>query len=187
MYSKLMTPVWLYENAQFESPSVILSHDVKRLNLKSLVKHGRLLTIPLPSVKCSKADAVFKIRVSLQKPSGDSDLVGIGNAKGYSACAFIIDNRPFQRPMAVVHSDSKHFQYIDVAGSSSLTGTYDEEITFDYKPSDNFRAYYSGNTVVTGFFHTGPDMDKNIYFIVNGHDPGEIYRIQYIHVEIMGV
>ena len=188
VYSKLMTPVWLYENAQFESPSVISSHDVKRLTLKSLAMYGRLFTVPLPSVKYFEEDAVFKIRVSLQKPSGDSDLlVGIGNAQGDSASAFIIDNRPYQSPMGSVHSDTKYFQFTEVTGSSSLTGAYDEEITFVYKPSENFGACYSGNTVVTGSFNTGPDMDKNIYLVVNGHDPGEIYKVQYIHVEIMGV
>jgi hypothetical protein len=188
VYSKLMTPVWLYENAQFESPSVISSHDVKRLTLKSLVLYGRLFTVPLPSVKYFKADVVFKIRVSLQKPSGDSDLlVGIGNAQGYSASAFIVDNRPYTAPMGVVNSVSKHFQHTEVEGSSSLTGLYDEEITFIYKPSENFGAYHSGNTILTGVFNEGPDLDKNIYLVVNGHNPGEIYKIHYIHVEIMGV
>lgn len=187
-YSKLMTPDWLYKNAQFESPSVIVSHNVKRLTLRSTVNNGRLFTVPLPSRRFIQGEVAFKVRVSLQKPSGDSDLfVGIGNAKGYSASAFIVDNRPYPRPLAAVNSVTNLYNHADVVGSSLLTASYDEEITFIYKPAEQFGAFYSGNNVVTGIFSNAPDLDKDIYLVVTGQDAGETYKLQYIHVEITNI
>jgi hypothetical protein len=201
IYSKLMTPKWLYENAYFK-PSAVKSHDLKRLILhQPLESTGRLLTVPLPSVRTIQEDVVFKITVSAKNPMGDSDLrVGIGNARGFYAAAYIIDNRPYGHPLLLSNSpfkkvtgadvqESKNGTGVDVQGSTVLTKPFDEQITFLYKPSERFGAYYSGGQVVTGIFSDGPDMSKDIYLVVSGDGnplpKGENYAIQYITVEIM--
>ena len=134
VYSKIMTPRWLYENAHF-NPSVVQSYQQKRLSLRLTEKFGRLLTVPLPSVKSLQGDVVFKITVSLKKPTRDSDLlVGIGNARGVSAAAYIIDNRPYATPLATVSSEQRKVTHADVRGSTVLSGPFDEQVIFVYKP-----------------------------------------------------
>ena len=191
IYSKFMTPKWLYKNAYFK-PSAIRSHDSKRLILhQPLQPKGWLLTVPLPLVRSIQEDVVFKITVLVQNPKTDSDLhVGIGNARGFYAAAFVIDNRPYGHPLLLVNSEFENRTRAEVQGSTVLTKPFDEQITFLYKPSERFGAYYSGGQVVTGIFSDGPDMSKDIYLVVSGDGypgppNGESYAIQYISVEIM--
>ena len=190
IYSKFMTPKWLYENAYFK-PSAVRSHDSKRLILhQPLQPIGWLLTVPLPSVRSIQEDVVFKITVSAQNPKTDSDLhVGIGNARGVYAAAYIIDNRPYSSPLLLANLEFSNGTRADTQGSTVLSNPFDEQITFLYKPSERFGAFYSRGQVVTGIFSGGPDMSKDIYLVVSGdgnpRPEGEIYAIQYISVEIM--
>nr|WNS50095.1 uncharacterized protein 23 [Halisarca dujardinii] len=187
-YSKFMTPTWIYNNANFVNRNAIVSHDAKRLTLKSLQLHGLILTIPLSFDRCSRGEDVFKVTISLQTPSRDSDpYVGIGNAGGTVAAVWILE----QRPNAIllqslvpssgnVYSPTKAEQ----SGGSTVPAPFDEESTFIYKPSEDFGAFYSGTAVVTGTFQHRPNMTDDVHLVLIGHNVNEIYKIQYIHVEI---
>jgi hypothetical protein len=188
IYTKTMTPKWLYENAEFASPSPIVAHDTKRLTVKSIGGLKRLFTVPLPCLKLVPGELIFKVTISLQTPNGDSDLyLGIGNKDGISGLAQIIDNRPFTNVLGTINEATHYRTVAEATGSSKITQPFDEEVLFVYKPSEKYAAFYSGNEFVTGVLSDGPDMTKDLYLTVNGDEINEIYKIQYITVQIENI
>ena len=84
----------------FFKPSTIKSYDLKRLFLhQSLNRTGRagawLLTVQLLSVWSIQEEVVIKITVLVQTMRDSDFHVGIGNARGFHAAAYIIDNHPY--------------------------------------------------------------------------------------------
>jgi hypothetical protein len=189
LYIKTMTPKWLYENAEFASPSPIVTHDTKRLTLRGMGDLKCLFTVPLPRfLRLLSRELIFKVTVSLKTPTSDSDFyIGIGNKDGISGLAQIIDNRPFTNVLGTINEATHYRTVAEATGSSKITQPFDEEVLFVYKPSEKYAAFYSGNEFVTGVLSDGPDMTKDLYLTVNGDEINEIYKIQYITVQIENI
>nr|WOG35390.1 uncharacterized protein 30 [Halisarca dujardinii] len=187
-YSKFMTPTWIHNNANFVNRNAIVSHDAKRLTVKTTQSNGLILTIPLSFDRCSRGEDVFKVTISLQTPSRDSDLyVGIGNAGGTVAAVWILEQRPqtsFLHSLVPSGGNVYTHTVADESGGSTVPAPFDEESTFIYKPSEDFGAFYSGTAVVTGTFQHRPNMTDDVHLVLIGHETDELYKIQYIHVEI---
>ena len=184
LYIKTMTPKWLYENAEFASPSPIVTHDTKRLTLRGIGSLKCIFTVPLPRfLRLLSSELIFKVTVSLKTPTSDSDFyIGIGNKDGISGVAQIFDNRPLPNVLVAIDAQTNSRTLADATGI--LTKPFDEEVLFVYKPSEKYAAFYSGNEFITGVLSVGPNMTKDLYLIAIGDEPDEQYKIQYITVQI---